>query len=655
MARIRILDAALADQIAAGEVIERPASVVKELLENALDAGARSVNVEIREGGSELIRVSDDGLGMDREDAALCVLRHATSKIRAQADLEAIATLGFRGEALPSIASVARFRLVTRTAEAVEGIELVLEGGGAPHMSPVGAPKGTTIEVRDLFFNVPARRKFLKSKATESAQIGEACLRVALLDHGLRLNLVRDGRRVAEYLPATDWSERAAHVLSGKRVRIEDEHGGVRVRAVLGAPEDSRSGAGSLHMFVNGRPVRERSLARSVAFAYGSVMPPGRYPLGMVHVEVPAHEVDVNVHPQKSEVRFQRGREVLDAITRVLAKGLGTSAWKGPAARPASYWHQRLPEGPTDATRLADRERDAARLERAGRDPAAAGAGVLPADDPWGLTPSPLPTSPVPLEPGAPSVAASPHWPVVAAPAEARQPNLPYAPASALIDALPELAGASRASYAALDLAQGTQPAAHNGHSARYRALAQSRNLFIVAEGERGLLVFDQHAADERVHYHRLRQQYAQRSVRTQRLLLPERVELSEREASVIESHAEDIARAGLEVSLLGARSAAIQAVPALLRRAPPARLLHDLLAELLRSGDRAFGDALDMALATMACHGSIRAGDPLSLPECQALLDNLGSIEEFAGHCPHGRPIVFEIPFDELTRKVGR
>ncbi|HEX6245348.1 MAG TPA: DNA mismatch repair endonuclease MutL, partial [Polyangiales bacterium] len=270
MARIRILDGALADQIAAGEVIERPASVVKELLENALDAGARSLTVEIREGGSELIRVSDDGVGMDREDAQLCVLRHATSKIRSQADLEAIATLGFRGEALPSIASVARFRLVTRTADAVEGTELVMEGGSPPQLSPVGAPQGTTIEVRDLFFNVPARRKFLKSKATESAQIGEACLRVALLDHALRLNLVRDGRRVAEYLPATDWSERAAHVLTGKRVRVEGEHAGVRVRAVLGAPEDSRSGAGSLHIFVNGRPVRERSLARSVAFAYGS-------------------------------------------------------------------------------------------------------------------------------------------------------------------------------------------------------------------------------------------------------------------------------------------------------------------------------------------------------------------------------------------------
>jgi DNA mismatch repair protein MutL len=644
MARIRILDAALADQIAAGEVIERPASVVKELLENALDAGARSIHVEVREGGSELIRVSDDGTGMDREDAALCVLRHATSKIRTQADLEAIASLGFRGEALPSIASVARFRLVTRTAELVEATELVVEGGAAARVSPVGAPQGTSVEVRDLFFNVPARRKFLKSKATESAQIGEACLRVALLDPGLRLTLTRDGRRAAEYLPVADWSERAAHVISGKRVRVEGEHAGVRVRAMLGAPEDSRSGAGSLHMFVNGRPVRERSLARSVAFAYGSVMPPGRYPLGLVHIELPAHEVDVNVHPQKAEVRFERGREVHEAITRVLAKGLGTSAWRGPAARPASYWSERLALGPShEQSRLADEQR------------------ALGSDDPWGLTPTPqldaaelgpAPALALGRGPGA--------WAADAA--RERQPGLPYVPPA------PNLAAADAPSFgsspgspapnlrvapepASSPLAPTTQPLPR----ARYRALAQSRNLFIVAESERGLCVIDQHAADERVHYHRLRQQYAEQRVRTQRLLLPERVELSEREALLIESHSEEIVRAGLEVALLGARSAAIHAVPALLRRAPPERLLRDLLAELLRSGERAFGDALDMALATMACHGSIRAGDPLALQECQALLDSLGSIEDFGGHCPHGRPIVFEIPFDELARKVGR
>jgi DNA mismatch repair protein MutL len=631
MARIHILDAALADQIAAGEVIERPASVVKELLENALDAGARSITVEIREGGSELMRVSDDGSGMDREDAALALLRHATSKIRSQRDLEAIATLGFRGEALPSIASVSRFRLVTRRVDDLEGTEVVTEAGAPASVSPVGCAVGTSVEVRDLFFNVPARRKFLKSKATESAQIGEVCLRAALLDPGLRLVLLRDGRRAAEYLPATDWAERAQHVLSEKRVRIEDEHGGVRVRAVLGAPEDSRSGAGGLHIYVNGRPVRERNLARSVAFAYGSVVPPGRYPLGIVHLEVAKDEVDVNVHPQKAEVRFQRGREIHEALTRMLAKGLGTSAWKGPAARNASFWSTRLPSGPLAAVLAPTSD---------------------PGDDPWGLQSGPAPAAPESLlasmEAGA--LTRAPMLPDEHPSALPRQPALPYAPARSALPSLvrePQEVGRARE--------QTTPSGAALAGTARYRALAQVRHLFVVAEADSGLIVVDQHAADERIHYHRLRTQYAAREVRAQRLLLPERVELSEREAALLETHAEEIALTGVEVALIGPRSAVVRAVPALLRRAAPERLLRDLLDELSRSGERGFGDALDMALATMACHGAIRAGDPLSLQECQALLDSMASIDDFAGHCPHGRPIVFEIPFDELARKVGR
>ena len=343
MPSIRILDAALADQIAAGEVVERPASVVKELLENALDAGARTVTVEIRDGGSTLVRVTDDGAGMDRDDARIAVLRHATSKLRTASDLARISTLGFRGEALPSIASVSRMRLVTRTQGSVEATEVLLEGGAEARVSPAGAAVGTTVEVRDLFFNTPARKKFLKSGATESAQISEICLRAALIDPALRLLVLRDGRRAREFLPASDWAERARHVLEGKSVRIDGEQRGVSVRALLSAPEQARSGASGLHVFVNGRPVRDRNLARSVAFAYGSVMPPGRFPTGVVHLALDPEEVDVNVHPQKAEVRFQRGREIHEALTRVLSKGLGTSAWAGPASRKPSFWSERYP------------------------------------------------------------------------------------------------------------------------------------------------------------------------------------------------------------------------------------------------------------------------------------------------------------------------
>ncbi|MET0339577.1 MAG: DNA mismatch repair endonuclease MutL [Polyangiales bacterium] len=618
MPRIRILDAALADQIAAGEVVERPASVVKELLENALDAGARAITVEVREGGSALVRVTDDGGGMDPDDARIAVLRHATSKIQSADDLARIVTLGFRGEALPSIAAVSRMRLVSRTRERVEATEVVLEGGGPAKVSPAGAPIGTTIEVRDLFFNTPARKKFLKSATTESAQISEICLRAALIDPGLRLLLLRDGKRAREFLPSDDWAERARHVLEGKAVRIESALRGVDVRALLSAPEQARSGASGLHVFVNGRPVRDRNLARSIAFAYGSVMPPGRFPMGVVHVGLDPEEVDVNVHPQKAEVRFQRGREIHEALTRVLAKGLGTSAWAGPASRGPNFWSERLPVGPTFA---------AAGQAAPQGDPDPWGLAAPQGDpDPWGLTPlAPEPGSEV-----APGIT----------------PALAYAlPPAGRPDVPHDLALGAAPSPAPLSLAP----------MAQKRALAQVRRLYIIAESETGLVVIDQHAADERIQYDRLSRQFRAQGVALQRLLLPERVSLSAREAALVETNADEIARAGLEVALLGPDTAAIRAVPALLKRAAPERLLRDLLDELSRAGERGFGDALDMALATMACHGAIRAGDTLSLTECQALLDGIDAIAEFGGHCPHGRPIVMELPFAELARKVGR
>jgi len=636
MPRIRVLDSTLADQIAAGEVVERPASVVKELLENALDAGARAITVEVRDGGSTLLRVTDDGAGMDREDATLAVVRHATSKIRVAEDLERIGTLGFRGEALPSIASVSRLRLVTRTQDSVEGTEVVIDGGAPARVSPAGCATGTTVEVRELFFNTPARRKFLKGPTSESAQISEVCLRAALIDPGLRLTLVRDGRRAKEFLPAAAWDERARHVLDGKAVRIEDTHRALSVRALLSAPEEARTGASGLHVFVNGRPVRDRNLARSVAFAYGSVMPPGRFPTGVVHLVLDPAEVDVNVHPQKAEVRFQRGREIHESLTRVLAKGLGTAAWAGPATRrpppaapgwggpaarePSAFWGDRLPLGPASASPV---------------ETATPAREVEP--DPWGLA--------APSAPSAPPAVPFASTPEARADGQHSLP-LPYVMPAALAGLV---ASDGDAAPDGSHVATAQLPVPH------VRALAQVRRLYIVAESESGLVILDQHAADERIQYDRLRRQFAARSVRLQRLLLPERVDLSAREAALIESHGDEIARAGIEVALIGPETAAVHAVPALLRRASPERLLRDLLDELSRAGDRGFGDAIDMALATMACHGAIRAGDALSLEECQALLDAMARIEEFGGHCPHGRPIVLELPFGELARKVGR
>jgi DNA mismatch repair protein MutL len=613
---IHVLPEALADQIAAGEVVERPASVVKELVENAIDAGASRIGVEIREGGQAYIRVTDDGCGMSQPDAALCVQRHATSKISSRDDLFAIRTLGFRGEALPSIASVSRFTLLTRPRDAISGTRLEIAGGQRGEVQETGCAPGTTIEVANLFYNVPARLKFLKSKPTESAQVAAACLRAALGYPEVALSLQRDGRTAYEFPRVSQPHARVAAAFPDESLVVyEAEFEGVKLTASLGAPERARSGSAHLHVLVNRRAVRDMALARCVAYAYGSVLPPGRFPVGALYLELDPSEVDVNVHPQKLEVRFARGRALYDGLTRALARKLGTSAWSGPASRGAGYWQGRLGSEPPAAD---------------GGGGVAPGYGYgsasfeprseAPAPDPWGLGSESAGRSEPEL--------GSEHglW---------GRASGPVALAQRVSDSGSLLGG--RKFFGSL------------------RPLAQSRRTFLICEGEAGLYVLDQHAADERVRFDQLRRSYQARTVKVQRLLFPERVEVSELEALRIEQSAEELAPLGLECTRLGPTTIAVAAVPALLHRAPPARLIRDLLAELARSGERAFADAVDMALATMACHGAIRAGDPLSPEEMAALLRALDEVEDFQGHCPHGRPIVVSMSFDELERRLGR
>jgi DNA mismatch repair protein MutL len=581
--RIHVLDAALADQIAAGEVVERPASVVKELVDNAIDAGATRITVDVQDAGRARIRVADDGSGMDAEDATLAVRRHATSKLRTEADLSAIATLGFRGEALPAIASVSRFSLVTRTRDSVGGTRVEIDGGGDARIAPAGCAPGTTVEVRDLFHNVPARLKFLKSRAAEAGHVAAVCTRAALAHPGVGVTLVADGRTLRELPPAASLSERARTVFPHEPlVDVAGESGAIRVRAALGPPERARAGATGLQLIINGRPVRDPSLARAVVYAYGSVIPPGRYPVGVVAIDLPLALVDVNVHPQKAEVRFADGRALFDAVMRVLARQLGASAWGAPP-RTASYWDARLGPPSEIAERVADRA----------------------SADPWDL---------------------------------AGAPDSPPGTGEAV--------GGMEDAWLAEDAA---------GSGAGWRVLGQVRRMLIVCEGDGALHVVDQHAADERVRFDRLRRAYTERTVQGQRLLFPERVEVSESEAAALDAHRADLERLGLECVRLGPGTIAVHAVPALVSRAAPNRLVRDVLDELSRTGERAFGDAVDTALATMACHGAIRAGDVLSREEAHALVANLRAIDDFAGHCPHGRPIVHRIALDEIERRLGR
>jgi DNA mismatch repair protein MutL len=589
MGKIRRLSDDLANQIAAGEVVERPASVVKELVENALDAGATRVRVDIELGGTALVRIADDGEGMAEDDARLAVERHATSKIRTMDDLLRIGTFGFRGEALPSIASVSRLTLTTRARGTNEGIEVTLDGGGSPRVKPAGCAEGTIIEVKDLFFNVPARRKFLKSTATESAHTGEVVMLAALSRPDVTFTLARDGKVAREYLRAGTREERVHQVFPDETLHAcRGQRGPMSIEAFLSAPERARAGAVALHIFVNGRPVENRQLARAVAQAYGSVLEPGRYPVGAVYLELPAQEVDVNVHPQKAEVRFQDARAVHDAITRemytALAKTFALPEF-GPPSRP---W---------------DRQANFANAN-ANANATSTWTGTPTGTSTWTGTPT--------------GASTGDEW------ANAAAATLP----STLF------AGA--------------------GFYRRLVFLAQSRATYLVCEGEDGIYVLDQHAAAERVTFDRLRRAFQSRAVAMQRLLVPELVDLSSAEMAALEGAADELGALGIEARAVGATRAAVHGVPQLLGRASPERLLRDVVAEASRTAGRPFGGAVDLVLATMACHGSIRAGDAVSPDEARALLAALDDVD-FSGHCPHGRPVVTRLSFGELEQRVGR
>ena len=644
--RVHVLPEDLANQIAAGEVVERPASVIKELIENALDAGARRVRVDTEQGGTVLLRVADDGSGMDREDARLAVLRHATSKIAAMDDLSNLHSFGFRGEALPSIASVSRFELRTRRRDDEEGTLVRIAGGSASDVAPCGCAAGTAIEVRDLFFNVPARRKFLKATGTESARITEVVQAAALGEPGVTLILSRDGRVVAEWLRAASRAERARSIFGGEELAAcRGERGPLSVEAYLSRPERARPGAGSLSIFVNGRHVRDRTLARSIALAYGSVLEAGRFPLGVAYLDLPPDLVDVNVHPQKTEVRFADGRAISDALYKLVMgsvvtafglpdpggyRGKKQKLFEDPAGPAASTWSGGgPPEAPRDPVAPAlESTRNTSELERtmselgpevndlapaASSLVAAAGALLAEAEDPWGLA----------APPGAPPPQASPQ-PIERAPAE-------Y-PTAAEIAAKAE----RKVEFGAL------------------RFVAQVRSTFLICEGSDGLYLLDQHAAAERVTFDRLKKGYDARAVSKQALLFPVVVSASVNEVAIVEEAQEAIALTGLDVRVAGATQLAIHAVPTLLGRASPERLLRDLLGEISLAGERAFSGAVDRAIATMACHGSVRAGDLVAPEEARALLTALDEVD-FAGHCPHGRPVVMRIGWSELEHRVGR
>jgi DNA mismatch repair protein MutL len=615
MPRIQVLPPGLVNQIAAGEVVERPASVVKELVENALDAGATSVAVDVEDGGLALVRVADDGAGMDRDDALLALERHATSKLRDAEGLAAIATMGFRGEAVPAIASVSRFRLDTASDAGGAGTRIEVEGGVIGPVEAVARPRGTTVEVRDLFFNTPARRKFMRAPPTEAGHVTEAVIRLALARPDVGFALRSGGRLAFHARAGAPLDDRAAQAL-GREVHphllaVDAARGAVRVRGLVSSPDHSEATARALYLFVNGRFVRDRALAHAVLRAFAGTLPHGRHPAGVLFVELPLGRVDVNVHPQKLEVRFAEPREVQDAIFHAIAGTLRTAPWLGRTQAGAG--------AAAPATGGADGAAGGAAL---GAGAAEEVAGVLA----WARSSHAPP-------PGSGATLALPR---------ASDPAAPELP----------LPGAGPASAA--DAGPGASSAP--GYFGALRYVGQHARTYLLCEAPGGaLVVIDQHASHERLLFQRLREAFAARALPVQPFLLPQVVTLPPAVARALEGALPQVARLGFEVEPFGGESFAVKGAPAALAGVDLAALLGDLAQQVEQVGQgSAVEDAWHDLLATMACHAAVRANQDVSPEEARALLAGLDAID-FKARCPHGRPVVFEVALADLERRVGR
>ena len=594
---IRQLPDTLINQIAAGEVIERPASVVKELVENALDAGARRIDIDLEEGGVRLVRIRDDGGGIAPDELPLAVSRHATSKIASLDDLETVATLGFRGEALPSIASVSRFALASRRPGDAHGAVLEVDGGRMGEVAPKALPPGTTVEVRELFYNVPARRKFLRAERTELGHIEEWLRSLALARPDVELRVSHNGKPSRRYKPGDLVSdlrlgETLGEDFARQALRVDHEGAGLRLHGWIAQPAYSRASADQQYVYVNGRSVRDRNIAHAVKLAYSDVLFHGRQPAYVLFLELDSARVDVNVHPAKHEVRFRDSRLVHDFVYRTLQDALAQTR-AGLVAGPGA--------APQDAQ---------------------AGAAPMPAwrpsQSPLGLRLNEAPAAYARLY-GEPAGAAAP------VPADG-SPAMPY-PASA-----PLPAGATPAPRPLPETGQDTLPPL--GY-----AIAQLHGIYILAENADGLIVVDMHAAHERIGYERLKAAHDGIGLHAQPLLVPFALAVSEREADVAEREAATLSALGFDVTRSGPRALSVRSIPALLANAEPEALLRDVLADLREHGEslRVAG-ARDELLATMACHGAVRAHRRLTLPEMNALLRDMEATER-SGQCNHGRP----------------
>jgi len=601
---IRILPDILSNQIAAGEVVQRPASVVKELVENSIDAGATRITVEMDNGGKSLIRVSDDGAGLSRDQALLAIERYATSKIFTKEDLFAIASFGFRGEALPSIASVSRFCLVTRPHDADTATRVEMAGGKLIQVSDTGAPAGTMVEVRHLFFNTPARRKFLKADSTEAAHITDTLAGLGLGNPAVGFRLFSQNRLVKHFPPDQDLLHRAMLVLGNDAAdylyEMDHSAGDVRVTGVCANPAVTRSSAGRIYLFVNRRLVHDKGVVAALFRGYAGRIMKGRYPVAVVCCELPCDRVDVNVHPSKREIKFLDARPVYQAVTAAVTQAL-TAAQKKVSAYAGS--RQESPESRPGPEVTAPRFRQA----------------------PFSWEPDPVPaSSPDPGKPADDSVDLS--VPIFSEPFH--------------LSSLSDLPDRVQQPFDPFQV-PGDSPA----RSAVPRVVGQVLGTYIVAEQEDTLMLVDQHAAHERVMYEALKQRHANLSADTQYLLVPETLELAAREADLLTAMLPDLAAMGLMIEPFGGTTFVVRAVPGLLENTSVKILVTEIVDTLMETDDTGVKDQWrETCLMSMACHHALRANRIMTRQEMEALIRDLWDCENPL-HCPHGRPTI--VTFD--------
>jgi len=594
MGIIRILPDEVVSKIAAGEIVERPASVVKELIENSLDAKSKKIKITLYSGGKKLISVEDDGIGMNRDDALLCLERHATSKINGINDILNINTLGFRGEALPSISSVSKFSLVTKERQQLSGIDIKIEGGVIKKVSETGCPEGTLVEVRNLFYNTPPRLKFLKKIETELSNVLDMIQRHAITRYDVSFEVIHNNKTILNLNSRTDLESRLNEIFPQIRLhKVGAEAGGIVIQGYLSGPDDTRTSTYKLYTYVNGRPVKDRFITRSIISSFGRVIEKGRFPQGVLIVNIQSSDVDVNVHPTKNEVRFHSPYKVSELINNSINIMLESAPWIKTFDRNIDSSTEKFIKNDYYKQSQTNRIND----------------NYFHKGDSFKVL---------------------------------KENNLDYNKDKRLDNEVNNIAGNNLDSQNIF---------AEKGFFGSLNIIGQVNNLYIVCESDKGMILIDQHAAHERVNYEKFQKQFKNSALQTQKFLFPEVIEVSVHESSVLDSNMGLFMDMGFELEKFGDWSYLLRSSPAVLQNGDWTKIIIDVLGELKEyENEKSVSEKIDHLIATIACHKSVTANQYLETEKMEFLLMELDKTD-LPHFCPHGRPVSKEFTYSEIEK----